>query len=159
MIPRLSFNSDWGFEMSSKLLHEMSPRELASRIRKFPEAAPISDEFEAELKKIGMSDIDRRWYTTQKEHWLGWLSEYDGPGYYGRQSSDGKDAKYVYNHIMNPAMLLWFCEASGAPADKVKAAKDAALSAKRTYPSQSAAIRRLVKWEDVATCLNSTPHK
>lgn len=27
----------------------------------------------------------RAWYDTQKEHWLGWLADYDGPGYYGRQ--------------------------------------------------------------------------
>ena len=23
----------------------------------------------------------RKWYRTQKERWLGWLREYDGPGY------------------------------------------------------------------------------
>ncbi len=133
--------------MGNKNSREMSPQELAVRIKSLPERAPVCDEFEKELKKIGMSDIERRWYTTQKEHWLGWLSEYDGPGYYGRQTSDGKDAKYVYNHIMNPEMLLWFCEASGVPADTVRLAKDAALSAKRTYPSHAAAIRKVIPWQ------------
>ena len=29
-------------------------------------------------------DRDGVWYRTQKEHWLGWLSQYEGPGAYGR---------------------------------------------------------------------------
>lgn len=35
------------------------------------------------------------WYTTQKQHWLGWLSEYDGPGAYGRRSGQNRDAKFA----------------------------------------------------------------
>ncbi|WP_434480819.1 hypothetical protein [Gemmatimonas sp.] len=37
------------------------------------------------------------WYLTQKEHWLGWLGEYDGPGGYSRTSTRKRDAKYAYN--------------------------------------------------------------
>ncbi len=52
----------------------------------------------------------RVWYTTQKEHWLGWLGEYDGPGGYGRVPGKKRDAKFAYNHIVNPEMLLWLFE-------------------------------------------------
>src|SRR5262245_11407403 len=34
-----------------------------------------------------------KWYKTQKEHWLGWLSEYHGPGAYGRRADTRRDAK------------------------------------------------------------------
>ena len=53
------------------------------------------------------------WYRTQKEHWLGWLGEYHGPGAYGRAPSEERDARFVYNHIVCPEMLLWLIEASG----------------------------------------------
>jgi hypothetical protein len=32
--------------------------------------------------------IKKAWYRTQKEHWLGWLREYNGPGYYSRQTCE-----------------------------------------------------------------------
>ncbi len=89
-----------------------------------------------------------KWYTTQKEHWLGWLREYDGPGAYERQPHAKRDARYAYNHIVEPKMLLWLIEACGVPASKVRAARAAARQA-RAMMQQSAAIRRLVPWDDV----------
>ena len=68
------------------------------------------------------------WYHTQKEHWLGWLAEYDGPGY--------------YNRVVNPCMILWFGEATGVSRNVVKAAAADALAAKDNMGAQSAAIRR-----------------
>src|ERR1051326_3708560 len=57
----------------------MTPAELVAIIEKLPVEAPISDSFEQELFRIGMSDRNHRWYKTQKEHWLGWLREYSSP--------------------------------------------------------------------------------
>jgi hypothetical protein len=42
------------------------------------------------------------WYRTQKEHWLGWLSQYLGREHTGRKGGD-LDAKYAINHIVNPS--------------------------------------------------------
>lgn len=42
------------------------------------------------------------WYRTQKEHWLGWLRDYDCPGAYGRKVTGGRDSHFVYNHVVNP---------------------------------------------------------
>jgi hypothetical protein len=69
-------------------------------------------------------ESDRVWYTSppQKEHWLGWLREYDGPGAYSRQNAD-RSAELVYNHIVCPPMVLWLGEASGVPKSKVAEAK------------------------------------
>ena len=58
----------------------------------------------------------RVWYRTQKEHWLGWLEGYDGPGAYGRTQAN-RDAKFAYNHIVEPKMLLWLVDAAGVPGD------------------------------------------
>lgn len=55
----------------------------------------------------------KKWYTNQKEHWLGWLGEYHSPGAYGRKSEVRRDAKYFYNHVVEVKMLLWLIEAAG----------------------------------------------
>lgn len=57
-----------------------------------------------------------KWYWTQKEHWLGWLGAYYGPGYYNRKDSSRRDAEFAYNHIVEVKMLLWLATASGVSA-------------------------------------------
>jgi hypothetical protein len=123
-----------------------SPSSLAATIKNFSVKAPVTARFEKELVRRGTSDIDRRWYATQKEHWLGWLGEYSGAGHYGRQNATTKaTGEQVYNRIVNPAMLLWLVEASGTDKAIVEAAMKASLEAK-TYAAQSAAIRRIAPW-------------
>jgi hypothetical protein len=53
------------------------------------------------------------WYRTQREHWLGWLKDYPGPGAYGRKTAARRDARYAYNHIVEPLMLIWLISAAG----------------------------------------------
>ena len=77
--------------MSSEADHEhpsISIEQFVAAIEKLPEDEP--------------RDRDGVWYRSQKEHWLGWLSQYHGPGAYGRRGGD-LDAKYAYNHIVNPS--------------------------------------------------------
>jgi hypothetical protein len=84
----------------------MTPNRLAAKIRKLRPRLPITTEFERALAKQGTWSSRDTSYTTQKEHWLGWLSEYNGPGYYGRKNSC-RSAEFVYNHIVCPPMVLW----------------------------------------------------
>lgn len=91
----------------------------------------------------------RVWYKTQKEHWLGWLKGYHTPGAYGRIPDKNRDARYAYNHIVNYKMLLWIIEAAGVKPALVKAANRASASGS-TLPEKSAAIRKLVPWEELA---------
>lgn len=88
------------------------------------------------------------WYTTQKQHWLGWLGEYGGPGAYGRISGQNRDAKFVYNHVVCPEMLLWLIEAAGVRRELVDAAR-AACQAGTTQMQKSGAIRRHVPWVEL----------
>jgi hypothetical protein len=92
------------------------------------------------------------WYTSQKQHWLGWLREYNGPGAYGRKLRKKRDARYAYNHIVNYKMLLWIIDAAGVRTELVKVAKRASAH-ESILPAKSAAIRRLVPWDVLAGTL------
>ncbi len=92
---------------------------------------------------IGTQGYSR--YSTQKAHWLGWLSKKPG-GKYFRQDAPNRGAKYVYNHIMEPKMLLWLISASGLSAELVERAKEASLNNK-SMAGSCAAIRKVVTWK------------
>ena len=116
----------------------ISIRSLLTAIRGLPSDTPVYS-----------SSV---WYRTQKEHWIGWLSEYDGPGAYGRQTHVNKrDARFAYNHINNPKMLLYLADAAGVDRKLVN-------SANRAYAkgSNSGAVRKIIPWETVATVLWSS---
>ena len=68
------------------------------------------------------------WYKTQKEHWLEWLKGYQGSGGYGRKVDKERDARFAYNHVVNPEMLLWIIPAAGVKPGLVKAARRAFCS-------------------------------
>jgi hypothetical protein len=99
----------------------------------------------------------RVWYRTQKEHWLGWLAEYDGPGAYGRKQAN-RDAKFAYNHIVCPQMLLWLIDAADVPSEVVQDAQRAADGG-TTLMQQAGAVRRCVPWPELVKALwpSSTP--
>lgn len=91
-------------------------------------------------------------YRTQKDHWLGWLDPDSGTGTYARKSAPDRGARYVYNHIREPKMLLWLISASGVRPELVKAAtRDA--EAVSSQGSKSAAIRKQVPWAEIAAVL------
>jgi hypothetical protein len=92
------------------------------------------------------------WYETQKEHCLEWLKGYQGPGGYGRKVDKKRDAMFAYNHIVNSEMLLWIITASGIKPNLVKAVRRASAHAS-TLQQKSAAIRKLVPWDEVADAL------
>jgi hypothetical protein len=81
-------------------MRSYSIREMLRAVRRLPATMPESDR----LYKSG--------YKTHKDHWLGWLSEYDGPGYYGRESWD-VNAKTVYQRLNCGPMIVWLNEAAG----------------------------------------------
>ena len=113
-------------------------RQFIRRIRMLPAARPVED--------------PRKWYTTQKQHWLGWLGDYNRRGYYGRVAGLNRDARYAYNHIVETKMLLWLIKAAKVPVVPARAASAAA--AKHTsLHRQAGAIRRIVPWEMVAARL------
>lgn len=94
----------------------------------------------------------KKWYLTQHEHWIGWLSEYNGPGAYGRQTSIKRDAKFAYNHVVQPEMLLYLAKASGVER-KLLVAANFAFNLDGTLMQKSGAIRTIIPWETAARAL------
>ena len=91
-------------------------------------------------------------YFTQKAHWLGWLSKKPGAKYF-RQDAPNRGAKFTYNHIMEPKMLLWLISASGLQIELVELAKEAALN-KKSMAGSCAAIRKAVSWQTLENHFN-----
>lgn len=91
-------------------------------------------------------------YNTQKDHWLGWLDPTAGTGTYPRKTGKDRDARYVYNHIVEPKMLLWLISAAGVRPDLLAAAEQSARG-EPTLAGKAKAIRRRVPWSIVATAL------
>lgn len=93
-------------------------------------------------------DNPRTWYKTQKVHWLGWLSEYNGPGAYGRKTGQRRDAKFAYNHIVCPEMLLYLVKAIPLRIELVEAAEKA-YQGNLSLMQKSGAIRKVVPWSEI----------
>lgn len=87
------------------------------------------------------------WYRSQKEHWLGWLAEYEGSGAYGRKVTTGRDARFIYNHIQCAPMLFWLAEAVSIDDMVLTSSFEAVISAPKRNASQCAAFRKLVDWD------------
>lgn len=125
----------------------ITPKQLRRIVAGFEPEQPLTVEFEKALRETTAS-LRRAWYRDQKEHWLKWLGEYDGPGAYGRKTWD-VSARVVYNRVVNPAMVLWLGEAAGLPSARVRAAIQAAKVVGGSFARQAGAIRAVIPWEDV----------
>lgn len=93
------------------------------------------------------------WYRSQKEHWIGWLSEYDTPGAYGRDASVFRGASDVYNRVQCAPMLFWLLEALGAPNEQLDRAFDSVVQAPKKGAPQCAALRTIFPWSEVDVLL------
>lgn len=97
-------------------------------------------------------DTPGKRYKTQKEHWLGWLGEYHGPGYYGRQDSTPRNARLAYNRIVCVEMLVYLAWAAGiSPYRRAKAR--AAMRSKESDQAKSGAVRKVIPWEIIEAAL------
>jgi hypothetical protein len=132
---------------------KMTPKGFARKIGKLRGTAPITASYERALIARGIWDNHGVWYTSQKEHWIGWLSQYDGPGAYNRKTWKGRSAEFAYNHVRCPPMLLWLAEMAGVPKKNVLAARRSALEAPRNLGSQCAALREAIPWAVVGSSL------
>lgn len=93
----------------------MEIAELALRIERFPAHLPISDKCEKASRALSSKEHHHVWYSSQKKHWLGWLSQYPW----------GKSAEFVYNHLKCAPMLAWLAEATGVSKVELTSASDA----------------------------------
>lgn len=129
----------------------MTPKELRDHIKRLSPRGPVARSLERSISGGGMRVV---WYSTQKEHLLGWLSDYDGPGYYGR-STWNRSAEFVYNHFQCAPGLLWLAEAAGVPRFALIKAKKAVMASGGNSASQAGALRRVLPWPLVEALLKA----
>ena len=104
---------------------------------------------------ISLPDQARLLPRSYKQQWIGWLSEYDGPGFYGRENSN-RTARFVFNRLNSPVMILWLAEASGV--DEILIRQAARFPTKDTSKqTQAAAVRSVIGWELVEARLRELP--
>ena len=83
---------------------ELTPKGLARKIMKLPATRPITGDYERSLLSSIVSKSDGVWYKSQKEHWLGWLTEYDGSGAHNRKTQRGRSAQFDLQLILPAAV-------------------------------------------------------
>jgi hypothetical protein len=115
------------------------------------------------LVAISRMPEDRRvrssnWYESQKEHWIGWLLDYEGPGAYRRKNHGVSDARSVYNRLACPAMLLYLATGSGVSSRTLSAARAAERRAGPSKMSKCSAIRSQIPWAVVREALRKCGH-
>ena len=133
----------------------MTPSELRKIIARLDPAGPIHSQLEIDLREgVGHG---KAWYSSQKEHWLGWLEHYDGPGAYGRANWANRSAEFVYNHIQCAPMLVWLAEALGVPSELLKIACIAVTKSGSRHAAQCGAFRRAVTWADIRKRIELLP--
>lgn len=131
----------------------MTPRELRRIVGRLPASQPVTDAYEESIAATTQSSRNAKvWYTTQKQHLRGWLSEYNGPGAYGRRGHDG-DARAFYQRFQCVAGLLWLAEALGEDEATLAAAVDDVVAAGPRAASQCGAFRRRVPWERIESLI------
>ena len=76
----------------------------------------------SDLTRFGRSGGRRRSHSSShRAHWLGWLQEYDGKGFYNRKvPKKPRSLAYIYGHIHCAPMLLWLAEVAGVPKAQVR---------------------------------------
>lgn len=95
---------------------------------------------------------------TQKEHWLGWTSEYEKgmknhPRGYNRQKNLNITAEEIYNRILCPDMLIWLAEASGVRETLIKKATTNSLKGSKHVASICRGIREVIGWKEIEKLL------
>lgn len=111
-----------------------SAKKLRSIIAKLPPAHGLSG-----------PPPTHKWFTSQHEHWLGWLGDYANPGYYHRRGLD-HDGRFAFNHVSCVEMVTWLAEAAGVEKGLVKRALAEATKVKNPT-SKAAAARHILPWD------------
>lgn len=130
----------------------MKPLTLRAHIRPLPEYLPRTKALEQTIM-VGVG-YDGAWYRSQKEHWLGWLNEYDGPGAYDRSDRVKRNAETIYNRIQCAPMLFWLAEALAMDNAKLEAAFATVTRIDFKGARQCAGLREHITWLDIEAGLD-----
>ncbi|MCI1935075.1 MAG: hypothetical protein LKJ44_05125 [Bifidobacteriaceae bacterium] len=118
-------------------------------LKKLKPHLPISDRYDSEAARQ-YSQNTGAWYSSQKEHMLGWFPAQLtlGAGSYTRQKPN-QSARTTYNRLLSSGALLWIAEALGEDSSIVQAAATAALN-EPNKKKRPALIRKYITWSRIA---------
>jgi hypothetical protein len=133
------------------LSESMSLDELAGHIERFDALTPITADLIRRVFRPGEETKPE----PLKKSWLGWISNYPKTDVNRRKDSD-RDARFVYNHLHMPVMLLWLAESAGVSRDLLERAS-AAVPADTSGPTQCAQLRKAIPWKHVEAALGGRP--
>lgn len=135
----------------------MTPLELRDRIYTLPPHLPLERALAKDLERDWSPSKRPAWYSSQKQHWLGWLRGYDGPGAYGRSDAAPREARYIWARIQCPPMLFWLAEAVKIPEADLREAYDRTVAAPPRESNQCGALRSVITWPMVESRLPAPP--
>jgi hypothetical protein len=151
---------------NQKLKTINSPRDLLKAVKLLRSQNipyPLTTKYEVDLREIGLHPKET-WYKYQGEHWQGWIGGYVGVrgflfsrffgGSYKRKNRQ-RSAKFIYNHIMCPPMLIWLAEVTGFESERLKASIDTTFQTEQ-YQKQCAIIRKEFSWAEVEQAILQT---
>ncbi|MEV6769818.1 hypothetical protein AB0N05_14440 [Nocardia sp. NPDC051030] len=87
---------------------------------------------------------------------MGWLADYDGPGYYER-TNPGQDARTFYTQFKCAPGLLWLAEALGEDPIRLQEAMTRVEAAGQNLASQCGAFRAVIPWARIEELLAAQP--
>ncbi|MCL2807688.1 MAG: hypothetical protein FWD27_05980 [Coriobacteriia bacterium] len=125
-------------------------QEFVKVLKKLKAHLPISDQYDRDCgQENGV------WWTNQKEHMIGWLSNQNskGSGQFTRQKPN-QSAKLAYQRLQCPGALLWMAEALGEDSAIVQKAADAAR-AESNKRRRSGIIRSHIPWQCIVSLISS----
>lgn len=105
-------------------------------------------EFRNKIKKLPYDKPEERAKLStrcQKEHWLSWLFLYNYNGAYGRTPGQNRDAKWAYNHIVCPEMLLYLAKSININSALISEAEKI-YETDVTEMHKAGEIRKLIPW-------------
>ena len=126
------------------MVRDWSGPEFAKLMELLPEAVHIAD----------WQGGEGVWWRSEKEHLIGFFSEMDGVGAYGRAKA--QTAKGGYNQFKDWHGLVWLITALGIDPRRVSNAVYNALDAEeagKSLQTCAAAIRKEVPWDEVANLM------
>ena len=135
-----------------QIADEIDLTKLRCLVSRFEWQAPRTHALEQKIK-IG-AGFHNKWYGSQKEHWLGWLSlksrenEIDGKLFTPRK---------IWSGLKCSPMMFWLAESVGAEQDMLEALERVSIQAAEVSPKDGhphgIGFRKLLPWTHLENLL------
>ncbi len=136
----------------------ITQNELLCHVAAYEANPPRTVELEQEIE-IG-SGFHGKWYRSQREHWLGWLSLKIRDSSMVNPGAE-VPARLVWNRLKCSPMMFWLAETAGADSETLIRAADAAGQAAKINPKDGnphgKIMRQVLPWSLVEGLLRSGP--